>query len=93
VKLKRILDWLGKELETSKFDDVSNNGLQIDCLDEVSKVAFAVDASLESVKAAIDAGAQLLVVHHGISWGGGIARLTGGVYRVVQAAMAADLAL
>jgi putative NIF3 family GTP cyclohydrolase 1 type 2 len=93
VKLKRILDWLGKELETSKFDDVSNNGLQIDGLDEVSKVAFAVDASLESVKAAIDAGAQLLVVHHGISWGGGIRRIEGGIYNVVKTAIEGSLAV
>lgn len=93
MKLKRILDWLGKELETSKFDDVSNNGLQIDGLDEVSKVAFAVDASLESVKAAIDAGAQLLVVHHGISWGGGIRRIEGGIYNVVKTAIEGSLAV
>ena len=39
------------------------------------------------------AGAQLLVVHHGISWGGGIRRIEGGVYRVVKAAMDADLAV
>ncbi|MBO5941618.1 MAG: Nif3-like dinuclear metal center hexameric protein, partial [Kiritimatiellae bacterium] len=80
-------------LETSKFDDVSNNGLQIDGPDEISRVAFAVDASLESVKAAIDAGAQLLVVHHGISWGGGIKRIEGGIYNVVKAAVEGPLAV
>jgi putative NIF3 family GTP cyclohydrolase 1 type 2 len=74
MKLRRILDWLGRELEVSKFDDVSNNGLQIEGPEEVTKVAFAVDASLESVNAAVAAGAQLLIVHHGISWGGGIRR-------------------
>ena len=91
MKLKQILDWIGRELETSKFDDVSNNGLQIDGPDEISRVAFAVDASLESVKAAIDAGAQLLVVHHGISWGGGIKRIEGGIYNVVKAAVEGPL--
>ena len=59
----------------------------------MTKVAFAVDASLESVKAAAACGAQLLVVHHGISWGGGIRRLTGGVYNVVKAAMEGGVAL
>ena len=93
MKIKRILDWLARELEIAKFDDVSNNGLQIAGPSDVTKVAFAVDASLESVKAAAASGAQLLVVHHGISWGGGIRRLTGGVYNVVKAAMEGGVAL
>ncbi len=93
MKLGKLLDWLGRELETGKFDDVSNNGLQIDGPDEILKVAFAVDASLESVNAAVSAGAQLLVVHHGISWGGGIRRLQGGVFNVVKAAINGDLAV
>lgn len=93
MKLKQILDWLGRELEIGRFDDVSNNGLQIEGPEDVGKVAFAVDASLESVKAAVAAGAQLLVVHHGISWGGGIRRLEGGVYNVVKAAIEGGLAV
>ena len=93
MKIERILDWLARELEIAKFDDVSNNGLQIAGPSDVTKVAFAVDASLESVKAAAACGAQLLVVHHGISWGGGIRRLTGGVYNVVKAAMEGGVAL
>ena len=93
MKLPKLLDWIGRELEIGKFDDVSNNGLQIDGPEEVSKVAFAVDASLESVDAAVAAGAQLLVVHHGISWGGGIRRLQGGVFNVVKAAIEGGLAV
>ena len=93
MKLKELLDWFGRELEIGKFDDVSNNGLQIDGPEEIAKVAFAVDASLESVNAAIAAGAQLLVVHHGISWGGGIRRLEGGVFNVVKAAIEGGLAV
>lgn len=87
MKLKRILDWLDRELDVGKFDDVSNNGLQVEASDEVERVAFAVDASLESVRNAAKSGAQLLVVHHGISWGGGIRRIAGGVGRVVRAAI------
>lgn len=94
MKLKTITDWLDRTLDLAAFDDVSNNGLQIARTDErVRKVAFAVDASVKSVKAAAAAGADLLVVHHGISWGGGIRRLTGAEYAVVKAALAADLAL
>ncbi|MBO5643338.1 MAG: Nif3-like dinuclear metal center hexameric protein [Kiritimatiellae bacterium] len=94
MKLEKILKWVDDLLETSRFDDVSNNGLQIDREDrEVTKVAFAVDASLESVKKAIEAKADLLIVHHGISWGGGIRTLTGGVFNVVKEAISSNLAV
>ena len=94
MKLEKILGWIDGLLDCGKFDDVSNNGLQIARDgDDVTKVAFAVDGSAKSVKAASEAGAELLVVHHGISWGGGIRRLVGGEYNVVKAAMDANVAL
>ena len=94
ASLAAILAWMEKALDVKSFDDVSNNGLQIAREgDAVSSVAFAVDGSAESVRMAAEAGAQLLVVHHGISWGGGIKRLVDGEYAVVKAAMDANVAL
>ena len=94
MKLERIVSWLDRTLKVADFDDVSNNGVQVARRgDGVRTVAFAVDADVKSVKAAAKAGAQLLVVHHGISWGGGIRRISGGVYNVVKAALDADLAI
>lgn len=94
MKLAKILSWLDGVLEPQAFDDVSNNGLQIAREgDDVSLVAFAVDGSVAAIKAAAQAGAQLLVVHHGISWGGGIRRVTDGAYNLIKAAMDANLAL
>ena len=94
MKLEKIISWLDKTLKVANFDDVSNNGLQVDrTAHEVRTVAFAVDASVRAVEQAAKAGAQLLVVHHGISWGGGIKRLTGGVGNVVKASMKANLAI
>ena len=86
MKLGRIVDWLDRTLDVKAFSDVSNNGVQIARTGEdVTKVAFGVDASVRTVRSA--------AVHHGISWGGGIQHLTGGVYNVVKAAMDANLAL
>ena len=94
MKLAEIVAWLDETLEVGKFDDVSNNSLQIGRVGEkIEKVAFAVDASLNSFKAAKLSGADLLVVHHGISWGGGIRRITGGIYNVVKAAIDGNIAL
>ncbi|MFB6134737.1 MAG: Nif3-like dinuclear metal center hexameric protein [Halanaeroarchaeum sp.] len=74
-----LVERLDATLRTADFADIdaSANGLQVggDPAD-VSKVAFAVDAAVESIDAAIEWGADLLVVHHGLSWGG-IERVTG----------------
>ena len=93
MKLEKILAWLDKTLKVADFDDVSNNGLQVDTAHEVRTVAFAVDASVRAVEAAAKAGAQLLIVHHGISWGGGIKRLAGGVGNVIRAAIRSNVAI
>ena len=94
MKLPSVLDWLANELEPGKFDDVSNNGLQIAREgDTVTRVAFGVDASRAFLENAAAEGAQLCVVHHGLSWGGGIKRITGGAYETVKTAIKNNLAL
>lgn len=55
--------------------DVSMNGIQVSSGDgepsnvEIKKIAFAVDASLESFERAVEHHADLLFVHHGLFWG------------------------
>ena len=97
MDMAKVVSWLDRTLDVAAFDDVSNNGVQVESSGggaaDVSRVAFAVDASARAVRAAAAYGAQLLVVHHGISWGGGIKCISGGVYGVVKAAIDADLAL
>jgi len=48
--------------------DGAANGLQVENSGAVSKIAATVDASLATVKLAADAGADLLIVHHGLFW-------------------------
>ena len=44
------------------------NGLQMENSGTVTKIAAAVDASLATIKMAIAAKADLLIVHHGLFW-------------------------
>jgi len=58
------------DLEEFKTADSSLNGIQVDNDgSDVKKIAFAVDASLETFTRAADAGAGMLFVHHGLFWG------------------------
>ena len=80
-------------LEISAFDDFSMNGIQIGGPDrEISKVAFAVDASLCTIEKAAEAGADMLVVHHGLFWGDPIA-IDGAHYKRVKTALDSSLFL
>jgi dinuclear metal center YbgI/SA1388 family protein len=94
MKLKKIISWLDETLNVKSFSDVSNNGLQIARDgDEIECVAFGVDGSAKFIEEAAKAGAQLAIVHHGISWGGGIKTVTGGMYNVIAKAIRNNVAL
>lgn len=95
VPLPQIVETLDRELRIGDFrDDVSHNGLQVEgAPGGVSKVCFGVDASPEFIREALRRGAQLLIVHHGISWGDSLARIAGPNYRLVAPLVKADAAL
>lgn len=59
-------------LRIAEIPDENNavNGLQLDADREVKRIALAVDASEAAIDGALAADAQLLVVHHGLLWGG-----------------------
>ena len=46
------------------------NGLQVDHRGPVRRIAAAVDASARAIKGAAEAGANFLIVHHGLFWAG-----------------------
>lgn len=70
VPLKILVDHCDKLLRTREIGDYEGavNGLQVENSGAVTKIAAAVDASLTTVKLAITAKADLLVVHHGLFW-------------------------
>lgn len=64
--------------------DSSLNGIQVDNDGgEIGKIAFAVDASMETFERAAHSGAQMLFVHHGLFWRAPL-RLAGNHRRRVQ---------
>jgi dinuclear metal center YbgI/SA1388 family protein len=70
--LEHLLPWLDELLQTDATPDYAGalNGLQLSHAGPVHRVAAAVDASLSAVEQARDAGANLLIVHHGLFWAG-----------------------
>jgi len=65
-----LVRWLDDYLDLAAFsDDPSLNGLQVEGASEVHKVAVAVDCSLTTMEQAAEAGADMLITHHGLFWG------------------------
>ena len=54
--------------ESIKDYDGAGNGLQVENQGSISRIAAAVDASAATIRMAIRAQANLLVVHHGLFW-------------------------
>jgi dinuclear metal center YbgI/SA1388 family protein len=77
-----IESYFNQLLEIEKFNDYGINGIQVDTLQDIKKIALGVTASLEFIEAAIEWGAQIIFVHHGIFWGA--TPLKGFVYKRVK---------
>lgn len=80
VKIAELTAYLNDLLNLSEFaGDTSNNGLQVEAGTDVKKVVLGVDASLAMFEEAAKRNADLVVVHHGISWGSEPRRFNGWV--------------
>ncbi len=94
VSLADLVRYLDDYLRTDDVPDAANawNGLQLEGRRDVRKLAVAVDASVAGIEAAVSWGADLMLVHHGLFWDGGIP-LTGRRYRKIARLVEAGTAL
>jgi len=69
VNCADVLHFLDTYLDIAHIPDASHNGLQVEGKEKINKIVFGVSASMELFKQAQYAGADLIVVHHGLLWG------------------------
>ncbi|MEK7667338.1 MAG: Nif3-like dinuclear metal center hexameric protein [Gemmatimonadota bacterium] len=82
MRLDDLVRYLDDYLRVREIADAPNalNGLQVENAGHVRQIAAAVDACQATIDAAAERGADLLLVHHGLFWGG-LEPLTGRTYR------------
>ncbi|HXP98428.1 MAG TPA: Nif3-like dinuclear metal center hexameric protein [Solirubrobacteraceae bacterium] len=80
-------------LEPARFRDYGPNGLQVPGKAAVTRIATGVTASVELFEQAIAAQADLLVVHHGLFWGGAAAPIDPRMKRRLKLLFDADMSL
>lgn len=77
VRLSELVGYCDGLLRANDIADYCPNGLQVEGRSEVRRVVSGVTASRALLEAAIAAGADLVLVHHGYFWKGEDQRLTG----------------
>ncbi len=85
--------YLNNLLEISRFKDYCPNGLQVEGTRRVQKIATGVTASLAFLEAALEWGADTVLVHHGYFWRNEPPQITGRKYQRLRTLIANDINL
>ncbi len=94
IPMRGIAGYLDAYLRLSAFlADPSHNGLQVEARRPVRRIVTAVDATVAAAKHAADAKADLLLVHHGISFRDSLAYLTGRNYAILKVLLDSGIGL
>lgn len=92
MRRDELVQWLDGYLRIGEIKDYGPQGLQVEGRAEVNRVVGAVDAHLPVAQAAVNAGGDLLLVHHGILWRD-VRRISGSFGRLVRFYIENDLNL
>ncbi|MEJ6473533.1 Nif3-like dinuclear metal center hexameric protein [Pseudoalteromonas piscicida] len=93
MKRTKLVNQLTELLKPFQINDYCPNGLQVEGKDEIQKIVTGVTASQALIDAAIERGADAILVHHGYFWKGEDQCVTGMKKRRLQALLANDINL
>lgn len=93
IQRDELLTYLEEMLNVRTFADYAPNGLQVEGRSEIKKIITGVTACQALVDAAVERGADALLVHHGYFWKGEAASIVGMKKQRLSALLAADINL
>ncbi len=65
---QKLLSWCDERLRVNAYKDYAPNGLQVEGRCDINTIVLAVTASQAAIDHAIQVGADMLLVHHGLFW-------------------------
>ncbi len=77
ISRTELLSYIETMLESNRFKDYCPNGLQVAGTETIEHIVAGVTASQALIDAAIDLGADTILVHHGYFWRGEDQRIVG----------------
>ncbi|QDJ50430.1 Nif3-like dinuclear metal center hexameric protein [Bordetella hinzii] len=93
VDIRALTAWLDATLQAARFKDYAPNGLQVEGKADVAHIITGVTASEALLRAAVERGADAVLVHHGWFWRNEDPRVLGPRRRRLALALAHDLNL
>lgn len=93
VTLSAIVPYIDRLLDSEKIPDAAVNGLQVRGQEEITHLVTGVSVCLPLFQAAADAGAQAILVHHGLLWNKESRVVEGNAKRRLGALLDRDLTL
>lgn len=93
ASLREMLSLLETSLQSSRFQDYCPNGLQVEGRPDVRRLVTGVTASQALIDAAIEAGADAILVHHGYFWKGEDPVISGMKAKRVKSLLVNDISL
>ncbi len=68
IQREMLVQYLDEYLRVGEIKDFGPQGLQVEGREEVGRIVTGVSASLQLFEEAVNLGADLVLVHHGIFW-------------------------
>lgn len=93
IALNTLVQEADRFLNAARIADYCPNGLQVEGRPQVRRIVSGVTASQELLDAAVEAEADVVLVHHGYFWKGEDARVTGMKRRRLQTLLGHDISL
>lgn len=93
VERVQLMDYLDGYMQPERFSDYCPNGLQVEGRGTITRLATGVTASQALVDAAVEWGADAILVHHGYFWRGESPEVVGMKQRRLKALLANDINL
>ncbi len=93
MRRNELVAYLDDMLASARFRDYCPNGLQVEGRAEIQHVVCGVTASQALIDAAVERGADAILVHHGWFWKGEDGRVTGFRKHRLQTLLAHDINL
>ncbi len=97
MKLHELAQHLDDYLQVNHFDEAAYNGIQVantgPMAEDITHIATAVTASLETIEQAAQLGVQALIVHHGIFRKQDTHPIVGVLYKKIKLLMEHNIAL
>jgi dinuclear metal center YbgI/SA1388 family protein len=93
IALSTLVEEADRFLNAPRIADYCPNGLQVEGRPQVRRIVSGVTASQALLDAAVEAEADVVLVHHGYFWKGEDARVTGMKRRRLQTLLGHDISL